>query len=299
MKKIIALLLLLTVSLSLFGCKVKKYRCAWDGFCYAFNGTPIDEEKRLESGGSGYILDILNSGTWEVGTFDCDYDFVFTAMYVVYYHSLCGTFYDVTNGIILKVTEEQRLKINSFLKDSESPRYVWEGFYYVYGFFPPVFPIELKSNGAEYITDLLNNCVWENGIPDCNCDSDHQFLTPRQQIYYFSDCGTFYDMENEKVFKATEEQRLKVNSFFDNGMEYILDLCLDSVWKNEQPDSHTGCDSVYYLLEPKLHISYHPECGTFYNMETGSTFKATEEQRLKINSFLENGEYEKYLRRNL
>lgn len=299
MKKIIALLLLLTVSLSLFGCKVRKYRCAWDGFCYAFNGNPVSGRKKLESGGSGYILDILNSGTWEVGTFDCDYDFEFTAVDVVYYHSLCGTFYDVTNGIILKVTEEQRLKINSFLKDSDSARYVWEGFYYDA---ESDIPIEFKPGGSEYIADLLNNCAWENGIPDFHpgCDPDHYFLTPRQKIYYHSECGTLYDRENGKVSKLTEEQRLMVNSFFDNGMEYILDLLLNSTWKKEQQDSHSGCDSVYYLsLEPKLQISYHSECGTFYNMETGSTFKATEEQRLKINSFLENGEYEDKLRRNL
>lgn len=216
MKKITALLLLLTISLSLFGCKAKKYRCAWDGFCYAFNGNPVSGRKKLESGGSGYILDILNSGTWEVGTFDCDYDFEFTAVDVVYYHSLCGTFYDVTNGIILKVTEEQRLKINSFLKDSDSARYVWEGFYYDA---ESDIPIEFKPGGSEYIADLLNNCAWENGIPDFHpgCDPDHYFLTPRQKIYYHPECGTLYDMENGKVFKATEEQRLKINSFLENG----------------------------------------------------------------------------------
>ena len=119
MKKIIALLLLLIISLSLFGCKVKKYQSSWDGFCYIVSGN-YHLDKKLESGGAGYILDILNSGVWETGTLDCDYDFCFSTMKEqIYYHSLCGTFNDVTNGIILKVTEEQRLKINSFLENRE------------------------------------------------------------------------------------------------------------------------------------------------------------------------------------
>ena len=83
-------------------------------------------------------------------------------------------------------------------------------------------------------------------------------------------------------------------------MEYILYLVVRiGGWKDGQTYTNHECDSIYYLLEPKLRISYHPECGTFYDMEDGTILKATEEQRLKINSFLENGEYEKYLRRNL
>lgn len=212
MKKIIALLLLLIISLSLFGCKAKKYQSSWDGFCYTFyNGH--EGSKKLEYGGSGYILDILNSGAWEVGSFDCDYDFNFTTWNEeIYYHSLCGTFHDVTNGIILKVTEEQRLKVNSFLKDTESERYVWEGFYYTTSDFPIM---KFQTNGTEYIVDLLDNSVWENGHLSCSCD--YYFLKPRQKISYHSDCGTLHDRENGKVSKLTEEQRLKVNSFLENG----------------------------------------------------------------------------------
>jgi len=295
MKKIITLLLLLIISLNLFGCSEKAsgntsektYRLAWDGFCYGPSGFNV----KLEGTESKYILDLLNNSVWENGLVDCDYDFYFlTQRERIIYHSLCGTFNDTTNEKVLKVTEEQRLEINGFLKDSESPRYVWEGFYYVVS----DYPIKLKLNGAEYIDDLLNNCIWENGNPDCPLggEPDYYFLKPRQLVYYHSECGTFYDMENGKVFIATEEQRLTVNSFFDNGTEYILDLVINSAWKSEQPDSHSGCDSVYYLLEPKLHISYHSECGTFYDTENGVALKSTEEQRLKINSFLENGEYE-------
>ena len=307
MKKITALLLLLTISLSLFGCKVEKYRSSWDGFCYAFNGKPVAGNKRLESGGPSYILDILNSGAWEVGTFDCDYDFYFsTMMEQIYYHSLCGTFYDVTNGIILKVTEEQRLTINSFLKDELSEKFIWEGFFYT----PQEFFMELEPKGTEYILNLIDNGDWENGHPNCNCISEYWFTRPRQRIYYHSECGMFYDVENGKFFKVTEEQRTNVNLHLEhaestryasegyyylssgvpkrldlNEIDYILDLLNDNVWEHEPFD----CDYDYYLLQPNQKIYYHSECGTFTDTERGRSFKVTEEQRLEINRLLSVG----------
>ena len=60
--------------------------------------------------------DYLNEGAWETKLSNCDCDYYFvTQKQRIQYHSECGMFNDITNGKVLKITEEQRLKINSFL----------------------------------------------------------------------------------------------------------------------------------------------------------------------------------------
>ena len=112
LRKLVALSLIFVLSLTLFGCSEKTYQLAWDGFCYTASDSPMD----LESNEKKYIIGLLNEGAWETELSNCDCDYYFvTQKQRIQYHSECGMFNDITNGKVLKITEEQRLKINSFL----------------------------------------------------------------------------------------------------------------------------------------------------------------------------------------
>ena len=78
--------------------------------------TASDSPMELESNEKKYIIGLLNEGAWETELSNCDCDYYFvTQKQRIQYHSECGMFNDITNGKVLKITEEQRLKINSFL----------------------------------------------------------------------------------------------------------------------------------------------------------------------------------------
>lgn len=112
MKKIFALLLTCLLCLSVVGCSEKPYQAAWDGFCYTAEHQPVD----MESADKKYIINLLNKAVWETNIEDCECDFYFSLQRQrVEYHSECGTFNDITNGKSTKVTEDQRLKINTIL----------------------------------------------------------------------------------------------------------------------------------------------------------------------------------------
>ena len=113
MRKLFAAILSLLCLLSV-ACAHKKYELAWDGFCYSLSDNC---EIALSAEEKGYIIDLMNGGEWTKGAANCLSDHVFyTKSQTVRYHSDCGTFADVTSGTILKVGEEDRLKINAILR---------------------------------------------------------------------------------------------------------------------------------------------------------------------------------------
>ena len=113
MKKIFALLLTCLLCLSVVGCSEKPYQAAWDGFCYTATEHQAVE---MKSEDRKYIINLLNEAVWETNIEDCECDFYFSLQRQrVEYHSECGTFNDITNGKSTKVTEDQRLKINTIL----------------------------------------------------------------------------------------------------------------------------------------------------------------------------------------
>lgn len=119
MRKNVVLLLVVVFCLSLFGCSEKTYQLAWDGFCY----TASDSSIELGTDDKEYIIDLLNSATWENDLSNCDCNFYFiTQKQRIEYHSDCGIFNDTTNKKSHKVTEEQRLKINEILIVGDSEK---------------------------------------------------------------------------------------------------------------------------------------------------------------------------------
>ena len=112
MKKIFALLLICLLCLSVVGCSENQYQAAWDGFCYTAEHQPVE----MKSEDKKYIINLLNKAVWETNLEDCECDFYFSLQKQrVEYHSECGMFNDITNGKSTKVTEDQRLKINTIL----------------------------------------------------------------------------------------------------------------------------------------------------------------------------------------
>ena len=111
MKRVFALILSAVLLFSLSGC-VKIYRQAWDGFCY----TSYDEPVELDKEAVNYILDIMNSGKWQSGNIKCPSDYYFSLQLGrVGYVSDEGYFNDFTLQRSMKLTDEQREKVNEFL----------------------------------------------------------------------------------------------------------------------------------------------------------------------------------------
>ena len=111
MKKIIAIILTMFLSFNFSSCKV--YKLPWDQFCATVENpreVELDYEERK------YIIDIFNSGRWQLDNSKCASDFKFYPQaQEVGYHSECGIFNDYTRKRHLKVSEEQRQKINDIL----------------------------------------------------------------------------------------------------------------------------------------------------------------------------------------
>ena len=111
MKKIAVLLLSLILLCSLSGC-VRIYRQAWDGFCYTSHDEPVE----LDGEAVNYILDLMNSGRWQIGNIKCPSDYYFSLQLGrVGYVSDEGYFNDFTLQRSMKLTDEQREKVNEYL----------------------------------------------------------------------------------------------------------------------------------------------------------------------------------------
>ena len=114
MKKIIALLLIVTFSVSLIGCHEKEYELPWDKFCYRVNDENNHNDLDIDT--KRLVVDILNSAEW-TDEISCDeYDYIFSAQKQrVRYHTQCGTFTDETNNKSVTVSENDRIRINDAL----------------------------------------------------------------------------------------------------------------------------------------------------------------------------------------
>lgn len=112
MKKILALILSAVLLLSLSGC-VKIYKQAWDGFCYT---AEDDQTVELDVVATNYILNIMNSGKWQSGNVKCPSDYYFSLQLGrVGYVSDEGYFNDFTLQRSMKLTDEERDKVNEYL----------------------------------------------------------------------------------------------------------------------------------------------------------------------------------------
>ena len=121
MKRILLTILALMMCLSAFsGCANNKYkgplscvsRIGADGVTALMDMTE-DAHKT--------ILSVLNKGKWENDVTNCGYDYEFTTKNeTIRYHSECGTFIDITNGRVMVLSNDDRVRINEVLGVSEA-----------------------------------------------------------------------------------------------------------------------------------------------------------------------------------
>ena len=117
MRKVLSIIICILLLMSLTGCAERTYKLAWDGFCYT--AEAYEQPVELDPKDKNYIIDILNDATWTNDVTKCECDFVFvTQKQRVYYHSECGTFTDANNQRSTTVSEEERAKINTILKNA-------------------------------------------------------------------------------------------------------------------------------------------------------------------------------------
>ena len=122
MKRILLTVLAITLCLTIFsGCSSNQYkgplscisRFGNDGAEIALMDMTEDAHKN--------ILSILNKGKWQDGVTNCGYDFEFTTKNeTIRYHSECGTFIDITNGRVMVLSNDDRVRINEVLGVSEA-----------------------------------------------------------------------------------------------------------------------------------------------------------------------------------
>lgn len=74
--------------------------------------------------------------------------------------------------------------------------------------------MELSSEDAAMLEEILANGSWSDGLPVC--DSDYRFEAASGETYaYHTDCGTFINGQNAKSLKITEEQKNAVNRMIE------------------------------------------------------------------------------------
>lgn len=62
------------------------------------------------------IISVLDKGSWSDDVTQCASDFTFELSgRKIYYHSVCGTFNDVTNRQHMSLSEEERARVNQLL----------------------------------------------------------------------------------------------------------------------------------------------------------------------------------------
>ena len=121
MKRILLTILAITLCLTIFsGCANNQYkgplscvsRIGADGVTALMDMTE-DAHKT--------ILSALNKGKWQDDITNCGYDYEFTTKNeTIRYHSECGTFIDITNGRVMVLSNDDRVRINEVLGVSET-----------------------------------------------------------------------------------------------------------------------------------------------------------------------------------
>ena len=121
MKRILLTILAITLCLTIFsGCANNQYkgplscvsRIGADGVIALMDMTE-DAHKT--------IISALNKGKWQDDITNCGYDYEFTTKNeTIRYHSECGTFIDITNGRVMVLSNDDRVRINEVLGVSEA-----------------------------------------------------------------------------------------------------------------------------------------------------------------------------------
>ena len=121
MKQILLTILAITLCLTIFsGCANNQYkgplscvsRIGADGVITLMDMTE-DAHKT--------IISALNKGKWQDDITNCGYDYEFTTKNeTIRYHSECGTFIDITNGRVMVLSNDDRVRINEVLGVSEA-----------------------------------------------------------------------------------------------------------------------------------------------------------------------------------
>lgn len=114
MKKFSVFLLLI---LSLLGtaCTRPIYEQPWDTFCYKADAASSPVE--LSAKESGYVIDLLNNAenpTYDIAKCPSDYTF-HTQRQSLGYNCEEGIFNDFTRKISIRISEEDRIKLNDIL----------------------------------------------------------------------------------------------------------------------------------------------------------------------------------------
>lgn len=121
MKQLLLTILAITLCLTIFsGCANNQYkgplscvsRIGADGVIALMDMTE-DAHKT--------IISALNKGKWQDDITNCGYDYEFTTKNeTIRYHSECGTFIDITNGRVMVLSNDDRVRINEVLGVSEA-----------------------------------------------------------------------------------------------------------------------------------------------------------------------------------
>lgn len=121
MKQILLTILAITLCLTIFsGCANNQYK----GPLSCISHIGADGETALmdmTEDAHKTIISALNKGKWQDDITNCGYDYEFTTKNeTIRYHSECGTFIDITNGRVMVLSNDDRVRINEVLGVSEA-----------------------------------------------------------------------------------------------------------------------------------------------------------------------------------
>ena len=111
MKKIV--LCLVSIVLSIFvlsSCSINNYKPISIKYKNSSYAPYTDGESKT------FLIDLLNNSKWinDVAKCGCDYTIIMKNDREIYYHSECGTFIDYDFNKSLKISEEERIKLNDY-----------------------------------------------------------------------------------------------------------------------------------------------------------------------------------------
>ena len=69
----------------------------------------------------------------------------------------------------------------------------------------------LTADEGQLIVDIMESINWVEGAPAC--DNDYIITVINDTYYYHSDCGTFFDIVNNKSKSLSEEEKERVNNY--------------------------------------------------------------------------------------
>ena len=96
MKKVLLLILLITLTVVITGCEKIEYHLPDEGvFCHDYK---YDRDVELNDDEKAFFIDMFNTLEWKKGLIDADFDFIFnTKEQTIKYSSSSGVFNDYTN----------------------------------------------------------------------------------------------------------------------------------------------------------------------------------------------------------